>query len=147
MIIVAGNWIPILEEMLDHFRRCQEGQSGDYSKMKINVRPISTPLKVLTIFFLMPNTFFQICQSKSIEINIPDLSSNRGAIELKPTSGIFIDKTDLSDACRFTDQPREMVRRLMLHIIKEENLIKMTPLGNSNRTGIPEKHRKAVFCK
>lgn len=67
--------------------------------------------------------------------------------ESKANSGLFLEKMGLADACRFKDRPLEMIRRLMLALDGAENLKRMVPLGNTNRAGIPDKVRKAVFCK
>lgn len=67
--------------------------------------------------------------------------------ELKANSGLYIEKMGLADAFRFSDRRSEMIRQLMLELVGPDNLKKMASVGNKNRAGIPEKIRKAVFCK
>ena len=78
---------------------------------------------------------------------LPAYKKRKGAYEMRANSGLYIEKLDLADALRFTKRPSEMIRRLLTHLVGSENLKQMVPIGNKNRTGIPEEIRRVVFCK
>ncbi|KAJ8679704.1 hypothetical protein QAD02_015491 [Eretmocerus hayati] len=147
---VGNNSGTELEESEEEDGSLEESSSKTISNTKFEFKN-AVVMKAIHDLTLVAKDLESICEqdktkrTKIILKNLPAFKQRKDSVELRENSGVYIDPLDEADALRFKARPREMIRKLFLHLVGAKYLIDMTPKGTSGKIAVPSIIKKTVF--
>ncbi|KAJ8669544.1 hypothetical protein QAD02_000803 [Eretmocerus hayati] len=141
-----------LEESEGEDGSLEESSSKTISDKKFEFKN-AVVMKAIHDLTLVAKDLESICEqdktkrTKMISKNLPAFKQRKDSMELRENSGVYIDPLDEADALKFKARPREMIRKLFLHLVGAKYLIDMTPKKTSGKVAVSSIIKKTVFCE